>query len=190
MQVKAGATIGIVAAVLLGIGGGALMMLSTKAYAPAGSAAPVHPVWVEARWPFPIDQWGKGRAFRCNPADCGTVVDLYVRAKLGSCNCTTGVESDEDLDRMSDLDLLGGQASPLAGGEPILIGWMKGRTRTYRVAASRDESAISIVFNDRCDMIVATVVLSANQPAAVEPGVREFLNSKSMLHWAEIELGI
>ena len=27
-----------------------------------------------------------------------TAVDLYLRAKLGSCNCTTGVADDGDLD--------------------------------------------------------------------------------------------
>ena len=32
------------------------------------------------RWPFPIDQWGTGRAFACKAADCGTEVKLYLRA--------------------------------------------------------------------------------------------------------------
>lgn len=39
-------------------------------------------------------------------------------------------------------------------------------------------------------MIIATVVLSAGRPAAIEPSVIDFLSSKSMLHWAELELGI
>ena len=27
------------------------------------------PVWTEVAWPFPIDQWGKGKAFRCKAAE-------------------------------------------------------------------------------------------------------------------------
>jgi hypothetical protein len=33
-------------------------------------------------------------------------------------------------------------------------------------------------------------VLSAGQPAAIEPSVIDFLGSKSILHWVELELGI
>ena len=65
------------------------------------------PAWTEVAWPFPIDQWGKGKAFRCKAADCGTEVNLYIRAKIGFCNCTTGVADDDELDRISDFDLLG-----------------------------------------------------------------------------------
>jgi hypothetical protein len=64
---------------------------------------------------------------------------------------------------------------------------MKGRSRAYTLSG---RSAISIVFNDRCDMIVATVVLPHDRPATIEPVVREFLNSRTVLHWAEMALGI
>jgi hypothetical protein len=150
------------------------------------------PVWAEVRWPFPIDQWGTGRAFVCNAADCGTEVKLYLRAKLGSCNCTTGVADDADLDRMSDFDLVGTEVSPLGAGRPIKVGWMKGRSRAYALSARNrlGKSAISVVFNDRCDMIVVTGVLPHDRPATVEPGVIEFLNSRIVLHWAEVALGI
>ena len=43
-----------------------------------GAAAP-WPVWLEVPWSFPIDQWGKGKAFTCKAADCGTAVTVYVR---------------------------------------------------------------------------------------------------------------
>ena len=80
---------------------------------PPHAAATVSlPVWTEVAWPFPIDQWGKGKAFRCKAADCGAEVNLYLRAKIGFCNCTTGVADDEDLDRMGDLVLVG-DVSPL-----------------------------------------------------------------------------
>jgi hypothetical protein len=36
----------------------------------------------------------------------------------------------------------------------------------------------------------ATVVLPHDRPATIEPGVIEFLNSVTVLHWAEVTLGI
>src|SRR6266508_4013884 len=114
-----------------GLGGAvgtfALLARSPVDGVPASSVA--RPVWTEVQWPFPMDQWGGGKAFRCKPANCGTDVRIYLRAKLGSCNCTTGVADDAELDRMSNLDLVGGEASPLGPGRAIAIAWMKGRSR-------------------------------------------------------------
>ena len=55
-----------------------------------------HPVWSEVQWPFLRDQWGEGKAFQCKAVDCGTEVKLYLRAKIGFCNCATGVVDDEE----------------------------------------------------------------------------------------------
>ena len=30
--------------------------------------------WAEVKWPFPLDQWGTGKAFQCGAADCGAEV--------------------------------------------------------------------------------------------------------------------
>jgi hypothetical protein len=69
---------------------------------------------------------------------------------------------------------------------------MKGRSRAYALTARKrpGESVISVAFNDRCDMIVATVVLPHDRPATIEPAVMEFLNSTIVLRWAEVALGI
>ena len=40
---------------------------------------------------------------------------------IGSCNCTTGVADDDDLDRMSDFNLVGGEVLPFGAGRPITI---------------------------------------------------------------------
>jgi hypothetical protein len=68
---------------------------------------------------------------------------------------------------------------------------MKGRSRSYAVARPNrpGKSALSIAFNDRCDAIVATVVLDG-APIAIEPAALEFLNSKTVLRWAEVTLGL
>ena len=156
----------------------------------AAATAP-RPVWTEVAWPFPIDQWGKGKAFRCKAADCGAEVNVYLRAKLGFCNCTTGVADDDDLDRMGDLDLVG-KVSPLGAGRPVSIAWMKGRSRAYKLDTSNQsaKTVISIAFNERCDMIAATAVLGHDRPAAAEPSVIEFLNGSTVMRWAEITLGL
>ena len=149
------------------------------------------PVWTEVAWPFPIDEWGKGKAFRCKAADCAAEVNIYLRAKIGFCNCTTGVADDEDLDRMGDLFLVG-DVSPLGQGRPIGIASMKGRSRAYAINARNPpgKTVISVVLNERCDMIAATAVLGHDRPAAIEPRVIEFLNGRTVMRWAEITLGI
>jgi hypothetical protein len=57
------------------------------------------PVWTEAAWPFPIDQWGQGWAYQCKASDCGVDVNLYLRPKIGFCNCQTGVADDGEKRR-------------------------------------------------------------------------------------------
>jgi hypothetical protein len=151
-----------------------------------------HPVWTEVQWPFLMDQWGKGKAFQCKAEDCGTEVNLYLRAKIGFCNCTTGVADDEELERMSDFDLLGGELFPLGAGRPILVAWMNGRSRAYTLTARNrpGQTAISVAFNDHCDVIVATIVLPNDRPAIIEPSVIEFLNDETVLRWAKVTLGL
>jgi hypothetical protein len=147
------------------------------------------PVWTEAAWPFPIDQWGQGWAYQCKAADCGIDVSLYLRPKIGFCNCQTGVADDEELDRVSDVDLVDSERSALGPGQPITVQWMKGRSRGYTVGAPSAKSVLSLAFNNRCDVIVATV-LASDDPVAHEQAVLEFLNGDLMLHWAEQVLGL
>src|SRR3954452_17775622 len=104
----------------------------------------VRPVWTEIDWPFGADPWGKGKAFRCKAEDCGGEVQLYVRSKLGFCNCATGVADDGDLEQMGDLALIG-KATPTAAGREIVVGPMRGRSRAYRVEGN-PKAALSIAF--------------------------------------------
>jgi hypothetical protein len=146
------------------------------------------PVWSEAEWPFPIDQWGGGWAFQCKAADCGIDVNLYLRPKIGFCNCQTGVADDEELDRVSDLDLVGSERSALEPGRPITVHWMKGRSRVYKVGAPSAKRVLSLAFNSRCDVMVATV-LGGDKPVAQEQIVLEFLNGDLVRNFAETVLG-
>jgi hypothetical protein len=185
--------IAVVAGFGLGVLAGALAFFAWPMPGRGGAAAtPSHPAFSEVEWPYPTDEWGKGKAFRCAAADCGAEVNLYVRAKIGFCNCRTGVSDDNELDRLSDFRLMGEKLSVLGPGHPINVAWMKGRSRAYAIADPNRarNSALAVAFNDRCDAIVATAVVAHDRPAAIEPGVIEFLNSKPIVHWAEITLGL
>ncbi len=181
-------TIAVIAA--FGVGGliAAAALLKGSAPDPSAAVSP-RPIFAETQWPFPIDQWGKGKAFRCTAADCGSEVMLYLRAKIGFCNCTTGVADDDELTRISDLELMGGKPEAVGDGRPIRVGWVNGRSRTYELSGS-NRSALSVGFNERCDAIVATVVLGHRSATAVEPGVIAFLNGDTVKRWAQTTLGL
>lgn len=180
----------IAVAAIAGLGLGGLVAVAYQASPPSSEVAtPSRPIWTEAQWPFPIDEWGKGKAFRCEAADCGVEVNLYVRAKLGFCNCTTGVSDDEELDRLADFRLMGEKPSALSGGNPISVAWMKGRSRAYANQRAQS-SAIAVAFNDHCDAVVATALVAHPRPAAIEPSVIAFLNSSTVIQWAEVTLGL
>jgi hypothetical protein len=51
-------------------------------------------------------------------------------------------------------------------------------------------NVMSVVVNDRCDMMVATAVLPRDRLEKIEPVVMEFLNSQTVLHWAEVNIGL
>jgi hypothetical protein len=159
----------------------------------AGDAAgELHPVWHETSWPFPMDQWGKGTAFVCGAADCGTEVTIYLRAKIGFCNCTGGLTDDAALDRVSDFELFGGALYAQAPGQPVKAAWMTGRSRPFaiRTAQLGDATMISVGLHEHCDALVATAVMPRGQLAAVEPAVLDFLKSKIVAQWAEAALGL
>ena len=61
---------------LLGLAGGGATAESENA----------RQAWTEIDWPFLLDQWGTGKAFRCRALDCGSDVEVYLRAKIGFCN--------------------------------------------------------------------------------------------------------
>jgi hypothetical protein len=176
-----------------GIGGAvalaawALFKLTT----PSDAARAPHPVWSEVAWPFPMDEWGRGKAYRCTAADCGAEINVYLRAKVGFCNCTGGIADDEELERLSEFNLVGGQVTALRFGQPMTVGWMKGRSRPYRIGIAKgDALALSTAFHNECDTLVGTAVFDRERLADMEPAVIGFLNSRTTLDWARVELGL
>ena len=183
-------TIAAVVAIAAAVGGDAAFLGAQAPQTQRGSAGH-RPIWTEAKWPFPRDLWGSGLAFRCKAADCGSEVNLYLRAKIGFCNCTNTID-DEMVDRVGDLDLFASDRRALGPGRAIGVRWMKGRSRSYALGdpGATMKSALSIAFHDRCDLIVATAAIEKDQPGAHEDGVLEFLNGDLVLRWAEVTLGL
>jgi hypothetical protein len=140
--------------------------------------------WSEFKWPFALDQWGIGRAFICNPADCGSEVKVYIRPKIGFCNCTASALDDEELDRVGDKELLAVTAAASGPGRSVDIGWMKGRSRMFVTPHSTRPELLSIAFHDNCDLVVATAAFTPGSDA-VEPAVVAFLNSDRILRWVK-----
>jgi hypothetical protein len=175
-------------------GAAALSFCVVPGWRSAGNAAQPtdRPVWDEVKWPFPMDQWGEGKAFRCKATDCGTEINLYIRVKVGFCSSTRGVADDDELDRLSDFDLMDGRAAALAGSHQIEIAGMKGRARPYAVAnviRSRNY-AFAIAFNNNDDAIVATALSDSAQFATTEPILIRFLSGKIVQRWLAVSLGL
>ena len=71
------------AALGIALCGAAVLLAWALPGLPLRHAAAAEANWTEAAWPFPMDQWGLGQAYRCAAADCGVAVVVYLRAKVG-----------------------------------------------------------------------------------------------------------
>ena len=154
----------------------------------AGSAAfqPTGPVerWHEIAWPFPRDGWPAGRAFHCASELCSDDVELYVRPKAGFCNCDSGVADDDEVDRVTDLDLMSERFVALEPGKAIRIAGMPGRLRTYdlRMSNGSRHAAVGMAVSRRCDLAVSVAQGKGAAPA-IQRIALDFLGSSEMARW-------
>jgi hypothetical protein len=146
--------------------------------------------WREIAWPFPRDGWPAGRAFRCMGESCGEDVELYVRPKIGFCNCDSGVADDDEVDRVADLDLTSERFAPLEAGRAIRIADMPGRLRAYdvRMSDGSRHTAIGIAVSHRCDLLVA-VAQGGGGARNVQRVALQFLGSNEMARWMVSAMG-
>jgi hypothetical protein len=140
--------------------------------------------WQEIAWPFPRDGWPAGKAFRCGNAACGGEVELYVRPKLGFCNCDRGVADDDEVDRVADLDLMSEHFAPLAPGDMAQLADMPGRIRAYdlKMPDRMPHTAIGIAVSRRCDLLVA-VAHGKGDAAELRRAALAFLERYEMKRW-------
>jgi hypothetical protein len=171
-----------------------VMIAATLAGAPARATdAGTHETsaWRDIAWPLAFDPWPAGRAFRCDKASCGADVELYVRPKLGFCNCATGITDDSEIDLISDLAAISPSFAPRADGRAIMLADMKGRARPYLVqSGNKPIDAVAIILSKRCDAIVVTIATTASLPADIERAAMTLLASDRVLPWIEAKVGI
>jgi hypothetical protein len=146
--------------------------------------------WREIAWPFTRDGWPAGRAFRCTTEACGGEVEVYVRPKLGFCNCDSGVADDDEVDRTADLDLMSERFVPLEPGRVIRLADMAGRVRAYDLAMSDGSrhTAIGIAVSHRCDLLVA-VAQGSSSALEVKRAALAFLGTGEMTRWMTAAMG-
>jgi hypothetical protein len=140
--------------------------------------------WQEIAWPFPRDGWPAGRAFRCMSEACGEGSELYVRPKIGFCNCDTGVADDDEVDRVADLDLISPRFAPRAAGQVVRVAEMSGRARAYDLSMpdGARHTAVGFALSRRCDLMVAVVHGGADAPVLWH-AAGDFLERHEMHQW-------
>jgi len=152
----------------------ALVLLSGAASQPGG--------WEEIAWPFPRDAWPAGRAFRAGG------LELFVRPKLGFCNCTAGVTGDAEVDAVGDVDLLSPDFAAPSEGEPVRIAGLAGRARSYVVATPSGKFvAAGYALSSKCDLLVA---MARGTGAGDHQRVAELLESGLVAPWIAAKLGL
>ena len=140
--------------------------------------------WQEIAWPFPRDGWPAGKAFRCGAAACDGEMELYLRPKMGFCNCDGGVADDDEVDRVADLDLMSEHFVPLARGDIVRVADMQGRIRAYDLNMSDGlpHAAFGIAVARGCDLLVAVAHGKADAPE-MRRAALEFLATSKMTGW-------
>jgi hypothetical protein len=148
------------------------------------SARPAVAGWQEIAWPFPRDGWPAGRAFRCDAALCGDEVELYVRPKIGFCNCDSGVADDDEVDRVADLDLISTRFAALEPGNVVQVAGMSGRIRNYRLQMQDGSrhTAAGLAVSRRCDLLVA-VAQGKGEASGVQRAALGFLAKGDVTQW-------
>jgi hypothetical protein len=148
------------------------------------SARPAAEGWREIAWPFPRDGWPAGRAFRCDTALCGEAIELYVRPKIGFCNCDSGVADDDEVDRVADLDLISEKFVALEAGNVVRVAGMSGRIRNYslQMQDGSRHTAAGLAVSRRCDLLVA-VAQGKGEASGLQRAALGFLAKGDVAHW-------
>jgi hypothetical protein len=140
--------------------------------------------WRPVSWPFPRDAWPEGRAWRRDG------IEVYVRPKLGFCgNCDTGVVTDDEVDRVTDVDLLDERFAPVQAGNRIRITDLFGRARLYRFKMKNGTQrfAEGIAVSYKCDLVVA-VVVGDLADERTRKSAHRFLESNTVQVWVNQQL--
>jgi hypothetical protein len=150
------------------------------------ASAPDRVTWRETAWPFLRDQWGKGRAWLCEGPGCGAGARLYVRSKVGFCDCFNHVDDDDDIDRLADFDLIGNdRVVPLGAGRKLTVANNPARSRTFRLEGTgRAKQVLAVVVAVDCGARVTILVSSRDGTPQIEAAVVAVVGDQDLLRVA------
>ena len=141
--------------------------------------------WTPAPWRFLRDGWPNGIGFDCQ--DCGVPISVYVRVKIGFCDCSKGVSDDDEIDRVGDVDLVAPEIRPSGPGGIAPVAGSSGRMRVYRAGGPVVRDVATLAVGRDCNAIVATAVsdgrltperLTAVSDLTARPEVARFITDK------------
>ncbi len=149
------------------------------------------PDWQEIAWPFARDAWPKGRAFRCTSSACGGRLEVYLRPKIGLCNCATGVSGDAEVDAVSDVDLMSDDFVPLSNGERVEFAGMKGISRPYqlKLAGGTERRAAGVALQHRCDLVAAASLGEAAGSPQANAAFSALIEQPGVMNWLLDQMG-
>jgi hypothetical protein len=150
--------------------------------------------WRETVWPLRRDPWWPSKSFTCAKAACGAKLDLYLRVKVGFCDCARGIADDPELERISDFLELASRIHANSAGKKLDAIGLKGRSRPYTMVATGPEQlrrdAMLLGLNSGCDAVVATAIHDGGAPSEVEAAMVAFLARTEVLRWTRTALGL
>lgn len=184
--------------VLAGAAAGVLAVLAYVIAARPPETAPLSldpsSGWRETAWPLRRDPWWPSKSFTCAKATCGANLDLYLRVKIGFCDCARGIADDPELERISDFLELASRIHANSAGKKVESIGLKGRSRPYTILAIGPErlrrDAVLLGLNSGCDAIVATAIHDGGEPDEVEAAIVAFLARTEVLRWTRTALGL
>ena len=97
----------------------------------------------------------------------------------------TGVVEDSEVDRVTDIDLLDENFTPVADGTKVRITDLAGRARLYRLKGKDGKPVLAegIAVSLNCDLVVAIVVGNRLDDPAVRKQAHEFIESNTVQVW-------
>jgi hypothetical protein len=119
------------------------------------------------------------------PASCAvTMSSSMCGQRPASAIAIGGVADDDEVDRVTDLDLMSERFVALEPGKAIRVAGMPGRLRTYdlRMSDGSRHAAIGMAVSRRCDLLVA-VAQGTGAVSGIQRVALDFLGSSDMARW-------
>lgn len=111
------------------------------------------------------------------------------RGTVATPYCETGVVTDEEVDRVTDVDLLDERFVLAGHGSAIRVGRLAGSVRLYRytLIGGGTRHAEGIAVSQKCDLVIAVIVGNLADERE-RTSVHRFLDSSTVQGWLDRQL--